>query len=62
MDGILIDAPAAAPEIIAWQDRFGREVAEKHNVSFADADLQRRWLRIASPDEYVRMAMHGKAG
>jgi hypothetical protein len=62
MDGILIDPPAAAPEIIAWQDRFGREVAEKHNVSFADADLQRRWLRIASPDEYVRMAMHGKAG
>jgi len=62
LDGILIDA-AAAPEAVAvWQDRFGREAAERFHISFADADLQRRWLLLASPDEYVQQIMPWKAG
>jgi hypothetical protein len=57
VDGVLIDAPVSAREIVAWQDRLGREAAEKHHISFADAHLQRRWLLLASPDEYVEKVM-----
>ncbi len=57
LDGVLIDAPASAREIVLWQDGPGREASEKHNISFADAHLQRRWLSIASPDEYVAEVM-----
>jgi hypothetical protein len=57
LDGVLIDAPASAREIVEWQDRLGREAAEKHHISFADAHLQRRWLLLASPDEYVEKVM-----
>jgi len=57
LDGVLIDAAASAPEIAGWQDRIGREAAEKHHISFADADLQRRWLLLASPDEYAEKVM-----
>jgi hypothetical protein len=57
LDGVLIDAPASAQEIVEWQDRLGREAAEKHHISFADAHLQRRWLLLASPDEYVEKVM-----
>ena len=62
LDGILIDAPASVQEIIEWQDRFGRDAAEKHHISFADAHLQRRWLLLASPDEYVENVMSWEAG
>ena len=61
LDGILIDVPASVQEIIEWQDRFGRDVAEKHHISFADAHLQRRWLLLASPDEYVENVMSWEA-
>lgn len=57
LDGILIDSPVSAREIVEWQDRLGREAAEKHHISFADAHLQRRWLLLASPDEYVEKVM-----
>ena len=57
MDGVLIDAPASAAKIRAWQDRLGRDAAEKHHISFADARLQQRWLVLASPDEYVENVM-----
>jgi len=53
----LIDVPASTRKIVAWQDRLGREAAEKHHISFADAHLQRRWLLLANPDEYVEKVM-----
>jgi radical SAM superfamily enzyme YgiQ (UPF0313 family) len=62
LDGILIDAPAAKQEIVAWQDGFGRQAAEKHHISFADAHLQRRWLLLSNPDEYVEKVMNWNAG
>ena len=62
VDGVLIDAPVPAREIVAWQDRLGREAAEKHHISFADAHLQRRWLLLASPDEYVENVMSWEDG
>ncbi len=57
LDGVLIDAPASAAKIRAWQDRLGRDAAEKHHISFADARLQQRWVVLASPDEYVENVM-----
>jgi hypothetical protein len=57
LDGVLIDAPASEREIVLWQDGPGREASEKHHISFADAHLQRRWLSMASPDEYVAEVM-----
>jgi hypothetical protein len=61
LDGILIDAPVAAAQILAWQKRLGRQAAERHHISFADARLQRRWLVLASPDEYVESVMSWEA-
>jgi hypothetical protein len=62
LDGVLIDAAASAPEIAAWQDRIGREAAETHHISFTEAGLQRRWLLLASPDEYAEKVMSWEAG
>jgi hypothetical protein len=62
LDGVLIDAPASAREIAEWQDRLGREAAEKHHISFADAHLQRRWLLRADPDGYVENVMSWEPG
>jgi hypothetical protein len=61
LDGILIDTPASAGVMAEWQDRFGRAVAEKYHISFADAGPQRRWLLIAGPDEYVEKVMSWEA-
>jgi hypothetical protein len=57
LDGILVDTPASAREIVEWQALFGKDVSEKYHISFADADLQRRWLLMASAGEYVEGAM-----
>jgi radical SAM superfamily enzyme YgiQ (UPF0313 family) len=62
LDGILIDAPVSAAEILAWQDRLGRAAAERHHISFADAHLQRRWLLLARSDEYVERVLNWEAG
>jgi MoaA/NifB/PqqE/SkfB family radical SAM enzyme len=62
LDGVLIDAPASVREIAEWQDRLGRKAAEKHHISFADAHLQRRWLLLANPEEYVENVMSWEAG
>jgi radical SAM superfamily enzyme YgiQ (UPF0313 family) len=62
LDGVLIDAPAAPAEIRAWQECIGHRAAERFHISFADADLQRRWLLLASPDEYVESVMNWEAG
>jgi len=62
LDGILIDAPVSTAQIRDWQDRLGRQAAERHHISFADACLQRRWLTLASPDEYVEDVMNWEDG
>jgi radical SAM superfamily enzyme YgiQ (UPF0313 family) len=62
LDGILIDAPLSARKIIAWQDHFGTEAAEKYHISFADATLQRRWLMLANPGEYAPNVMTWQTG
>jgi len=57
LDGILIDPPVPPAQILAWQNRLGRQAAAGHHISFADARLQRRWLVLANPDEYVESVM-----
>jgi len=57
LDGVLIDTPASAAAIHRWQDRSAKDAAERFHISFADAALQRRWLLLASPDEYVEKIM-----
>jgi radical SAM superfamily enzyme YgiQ (UPF0313 family) len=57
LDGVLIDTPASAAAIRGWQDRSAKDAAERFHISFADAGLQRRWLLLVSPDEYVEKIM-----
>jgi hypothetical protein len=61
LDGILIDAPVPPAPILAWQHRLGRQAAESHHISFADARLQRHWLVLANPDEYAESVMSWEA-
>ncbi len=62
LDGVLIDAPVSTAEILAWQNRFGRSAAERYHISFADARLQKRWLVLTGPDDYVENVMNWEAG
>lgn len=57
LDGVLVDAAAGRPQVRAWQDRLGRQAAERHHLSFADAGLQRRWVLRTAPDEYAAQVM-----
>jgi hypothetical protein len=57
LDGILIDAPVPPAQILGWQNRLGRQAAAGHHISFADARLQRQWLVLAYPGEYVASVM-----
>jgi hypothetical protein len=57
LDGVLIDTPASAAAIRGWQDRSAKDAAERCHLSFADAALQRRWLLLVIPDEYVEKIM-----
>jgi hypothetical protein len=61
LDGVLIDTPASAAGVRRWQDRAAPHAAERFHISFADAALQRRWLLLSSPDEYVQSVMGWKA-
>lgn len=57
LDGVLIDSAVGRPQIRAWQDRLGREAAERHHLSFADVALQRRWTLQTAPDEYAAQVL-----
>jgi len=57
LDGVLIDTPVSEAAVRRWQDRSAKDAAERFHISFADAALQRRWLLLASPDEYVEKIM-----
>jgi hypothetical protein len=56
LDGVLIDTPVSEGAVRRWQHRLAKD-AERFHISFADAALQRRWLLLASPDEYVEKIM-----
>ena len=56
LDGVLIDSALPPAESCAWQDRWG-SAAEQYHISFAEVGLQRRWLLLTCPDEYVEKVM-----
>ena len=57
LDGILIDVAGSNAETEAWQDRFAGNAENMPFISFADVLLQRRWLMLTMPDDYVSKAL-----
>lgn len=57
LDGILIDTAGSDIELGKWQDRFAGRAADIPSISFADVLLQRRWLMLTMPEDYVRQAL-----
>ena len=58
LDGILIDTAGSDIELSQWQDRFAGRAEDIPFISFADVLLQRRWLMLTMPDDYVRQAIN----
>jgi hypothetical protein len=52
MEGVLIDVPLAENETCDWQDRFAAHADDIPYISFAEVDLQKRWLLLSAPAEY----------
>ena len=52
-EGILIDLSGSIQEVEKWQDRFARQAPDIPFISFADVQLQKRWLFLTTPDDYV---------
>ncbi|MEJ2101419.1 MAG: radical SAM protein, partial [Desulfobacterales bacterium] len=57
LDGVLIDTDGPDTELSKWQDRFAGRAEDIPFISFADVRLQRRWLMLTMPDDYVRPAL-----
>ena len=58
LDGILIDVAGATGETEAWQDRFAGHAENMPSISFVDVLLQKRWLKLTMPDDYVDKALN----
>jgi radical SAM superfamily enzyme YgiQ (UPF0313 family) len=58
LDGILIDVAGSSGETEAWQDRFAGHAENMPFISFTDVLLQRRWLMLTMPDDYVSKALN----
>jgi hypothetical protein len=52
LDGILIDGAGTVEATKIWQNRFAPWFDDIIDVSFADANLQSRWLKLTAPAEY----------
>ena len=58
LDGILIDVSGSNDEVKRWQDGFAGHAADIPFISFADVRLQKRWLLLTMPDDYVSKALN----
>ena len=58
LDGILIDVVCPEAEIEMWQDRIAGQAQDIPFISFADVMLQKRWLLLTTPDDYVSMTLN----
>jgi hypothetical protein len=58
LDGILIDVAGSNAETEAWQNRYAEHAENMPPISFADVLLQRRWLMLTMPDDYVDKALN----
>ncbi|MGD9043068.1 MAG: B12-binding domain-containing radical SAM protein [Desulfobacterales bacterium] len=57
-DGVLIDVSDSNHEVERWQDRFAGRAADIPFISFADVRLQKHWLMLTMPDDYVDKALN----
>jgi hypothetical protein len=58
LDGVLVDTAASDIELSRWQDHMAGCSEDIPFISFADILLQRRWLMLTMPDDYVRQALN----
>ena len=58
LDGILIDGTYSDVEIKMWQDRYADRAEDLPFISFADVFMQKRWLLLTAPDDYVAQALN----
>jgi hypothetical protein len=58
LDGILIDVARSNAEIEMWQDRFAGNAEDIPFISFVDVLLQKRWLLLTMPDDYVTKVLN----
>ncbi len=58
LDGVLIDVAGMNGEVEAWQERFAKSAENIPFISFADVQLQRRWLMLTMPDDYAAKALN----
>ena len=58
LDGILIDVSGSSRAVVRWQDRFAAHAADIPFISFADVRMQKRWLLLTMPDDYVRKVLN----
>jgi hypothetical protein len=57
LDGILIDISGSSRAVVRWQDRFAAHAADIPFISFADVRMQKHWLLLTMPDDYVRRVL-----
>jgi hypothetical protein len=57
-DGVLIDVSASNDEVERWQDGFAGHAPDVPFVSFVDVRMQKRWLRLTMPGDYVSQALN----
>jgi len=58
LDGVLVDVSGSNHEVERWQDRFAGHAADIPFIGFADVRLQKRWLLLTMPDDYVRKVLN----
>ncbi|MCK5420322.1 MAG: hypothetical protein KAI93_17475, partial [Desulfobacterales bacterium] len=58
LDGILIDVSGSNDEVERWQNGFAGHAPDVPFISFADVRLQKRWLLLTMPDDYVSKALN----
>jgi radical SAM superfamily enzyme YgiQ (UPF0313 family) len=58
LDGILIDVSGSNHAVERWQDRFAGHAADIPFISFVDVRMQKRWLLLTMPDDYVRKVLN----
>jgi len=57
LDGVLIDSALTVEAVEIWQDRFASRVDDIMPLSFADTNLQSRWLQLTAREEYYMGAI-----
>ncbi len=52
LDGLLIDMDETSGDLFAWQDANARHAHDLIHITFAETDLQKRWIELTASDRY----------